>query len=135
MAETGLRTNHQSRVDWWRVQFQRQQKANLSVTELCRQLGVSVTTFYYWKKRVHEASPKSPRQVAAGYASRRLTTSGTSAASFVPISIVEPAAGTELEIELTNSCVLRLKGTIDPSLLQAAITAAGQLDGSREGAH
>jgi hypothetical protein len=24
------------------VQFQRQQKANLSVTELCRQLGVSV---------------------------------------------------------------------------------------------
>ena len=55
MAETGLRTNHQSRVDWWRGQFQRQQKANLSVTELCRQLGVSVTTFYYWKKRVHEA--------------------------------------------------------------------------------
>jgi transposase-like protein len=135
MAETGLRTNHQSRVDWWRGQFQRQQKANLSVTELCRQLGVSVTTFYYWKKRVHEASPKSPRQVAAGYPSRRLTTSGTTAASFVPISIVEPAAGTELEIELTNSCVLRLKGTIDPSLLQAAITAAGQLDGSREGAH
>jgi transposase-like protein len=135
MAETGLRANHQSRVDWWHGQFQRQQKANLSVTELCRQLGVSVTTFYYWKKRVHEASPKSPRQVAAGYPSRRLTTSGTTAASFVPISIVEPAAGTELEIELTNCCVLRLKGTIDPSLLQAAITAAGQLDGSREGAH
>ena len=133
MVETGLRTNHQSRVDWWRVQFQRQQKANLSVTELCRQLGVSVTTFYYWRKRVHEASPNSPRQVAAGYPSRRLTTSGTTAASFVPISIVVPAAGTELEIELTNSCVLRLKGIIDPSLLQAAITAAGQLDGSREG--
>ena len=35
MAETGLRTNHQSRVDWWRGQFG-QQKANLSVTELCR---------------------------------------------------------------------------------------------------
>ena len=135
MAETGLRANHQSRVDWWRGQFQRQQKANLSVTELCRQLGVSVTTFYYWKKRVHEASPKSPRQVAAGYPPRRLTTAGTTAASFVPISIVEPAAGTELEIELTNSCVLRLKGTIDPSLLQAAITAAGQLDGSRKGAN
>ena len=117
MAETGLRTNHQSRVDWWRGQFQRQQKANLSVTELCRQLGVSVTTFYYWRKRVHENLPTSPRQVAAGYPSRRLTTAGTTAASFVPISIVEPAAGTELEIELTNSCVLRLKGTIDPSLL------------------
>jgi transposase-like protein len=135
MAETGLRTNHQSRVDWWRGQFERQQKTNLSVTELCRQLGVSVTTFYYWKKRVHEASPKSPGQVAAGYPLRRLTTAGTTAASFVPVSIVEPAAGTELEIELTNSCVLRLKGTIDPSLLQAAITAVGQLEGSREGAN
>src|ERR1700678_2316920 len=81
MAETGLRTNHQSRVDWWRLQFQRQQKANLSVTELCRQLGVSVTTFYYWKKRVHEASPRSPGQVAARYPSRRPTTAGTTAAS------------------------------------------------------
>ena len=131
MAETGLRANRQSRVDWWHGQFQRQQKANLSVTELCRQLDVSVATFYYWRKRVPENSPRSPGQVAAGYPARRLKT----AVSFVPVSIVEPATGTELEIELTNSCVLRLKGTIDPSLLQAAITAAGQLDGSREGAH
>jgi transposase-like protein len=135
MAETGLRTNHQSRVDWWRVQFQRQQKASLSVSELCRQLDVSVTTCYYWKKRVHEASPKSPRRIAAGYPSRGLTTADTTAASFVPVSIAAPTAGTELEIELTNSCVLRLKGTIDPSLLRDAIAAAGQLDGSCEGAN
>ena len=42
---------------------------------------------------------------------------------------------TELEIELTNACVVRLKGVIDPFLLQAAITAAGQIDGSHEGAN
>jgi hypothetical protein len=48
------------------------------------------------------------------------------------VSIVEPAAPTQLEIELTNACVVRLKGAIDPTLLQAAIAAAGQLDGSRE---
>ena len=131
MAETARRTSHQSRIDWWRGQFDRQHKAGLSVTELCRQLDVSVTTFYYWRKRVHENSPRSPGQVAAGYPARRLTTT----ASFVPVSIVEPATGTELEIELNNSCVLRLRGIIDPSLLQAAITAAGQLDGSREGAN
>jgi transposase-like protein len=131
MAETARRTSHQSRIDWWRGQFERQHKAGLSVTELCRQLDVSVTTFYYWRKRVHEASPRSPGQVAAGYPARHLTTT----ASFVPVSIVEPATGTELEIELNNSCVLRLKGIIDPSLLQAAITAAGQLDGSRQGAN
>ena len=57
----------------------------------------------------------------------------TAAANFVSVSILEPVAGTELEIELTNACVLRLKGAIDPLLLQAAITAAGRLDGSREG--
>ena len=135
MAGTGLRTNYQSRIDWWRAQFQRQQKANLSVTEFCRQLGVSVTTFYYWKKRVDAAPQRIPGQVPAKYPSCRLTTAGSTAANFVPVSIREPAADAELEIELTNACVLRLKGAIDPSLLQAAITAAGRLDGSGEGAN
>jgi hypothetical protein len=63
------------------------------------------------------------------------TAVGTTAANFAPVSILEPAAVAELEIELTNACVVRLKGAIDPPLLQAAITAAGQLDGSREGAN
>jgi hypothetical protein len=136
MAGTGLRTNHQSRVDWWRGQFQRQRKANLSVTEFCRQLGVSVTMFYYWKKRVHEASPNAPGRVPAGHPSRHLTsTAGATAANFIPVSILDPGAETQLEIELANACVVRLKGVIDPPLLQAAITAAGQLDGSRQGAN
>jgi hypothetical protein len=45
MAGIGLRTNRQSRVEWWRRQIHRQREANLSVTEFCRQLGVSVATF------------------------------------------------------------------------------------------
>jgi hypothetical protein len=49
---------------------------------------------------------------------------------FVPVSIVDPAVGTELEVELANACVVRLKGPIDVSLLQAAIAAAGELDRS-----
>jgi len=51
--------------EWWRRQLSRRQSANLSVTEFCRQLGVSVTTFYYWKKRVHEAAPNVPGRVPA----------------------------------------------------------------------
>jgi hypothetical protein len=131
MAATRPRTNHQSRVDWWRAQFQRQRKANLSVTDLCRQLGVSIPTFYYWKKRVDEAVPDACGQVPGVRAARH----ATMAANFVPLSIIEPGAGAELEIELTNSCVLRLKGIIDPSWVQAAIMAVGQLDGSRDGAN
>ena len=131
MATTVPRANHQARVNWWREQFQRQRKANLSVTDLCRQLGVSITTFYYWKKRVDEAPPDACRPVPGV----RLSRHATPAATFIPISITEPGAGAELEIELTNACMVRLKGAIDPLLLQAAITAVGQLDGSRQGAH
>ncbi len=136
MAGTRPRTNHQSRVDWWRGQFQRHEKANLSVTELCRQLGVSVSTFYYWKNRVHEGPPNDLGHSPGVRPSRHVITStGPTAANFVPVSTLEAAAGTELEIELTNACVLRLKGLIDPLLLQVAITAAGRLDGSHEGAN
>jgi hypothetical protein len=56
------------------------------------------------------------------------------AAHFVPVSLVDRRAGTYLEIELANACVVRLEGVIDSSLLQAAITAAGQLDGTSRGA-
>jgi hypothetical protein len=73
---------------------------------------------------------------AAEHPSRHHSASpGETAANFVPVSILDPTAGTQLEIELTNACVVRLKGVIDPPLLQAAITAAGQLNGSREGAN
>ena len=131
MAATKPRANHQARVNWWREQFQRQRNANLSVTDLCRQLGVSITTFYYWKKRVDEA----PRDACSAVPHVRFSRHATPAATFIPISITEPGAGAELEIELTNACTIRLKGAIDPLLLQAAITAAGQLDGSGQGAH
>ena len=56
-------TSREHRREWWRRQLARQKSANLSVTEFCRQLGVSVTTFYYWKKRVHEAPPILSGQV------------------------------------------------------------------------
>ena len=89
MAVTKPRANHQSRVNWWRAQFQRQRKANLSVTELCRQLGVSITTFYYWKKRVDGAPPDACRPVPGVPLSRH----ATPAATFIPLSITEPGTG------------------------------------------
>jgi hypothetical protein len=51
------------------------------------------------------------------------------------VSILDPGAGAQLEIELSNACVLRLKGVIDPSLLETAIAAAGRLNGSPQGAN
>jgi hypothetical protein len=123
-------SSRQERREWWRRQLARQQSANMSVTDFCQQLGVSVTTFYYWKKRVHEVASHAPGQIAVESPSRPVAT----AAHFVPVSLVDRRVGNRLEIELANACFVRLEGAIDPSLLQAAITAAGQLDGSGRGA-
>jgi hypothetical protein len=128
-------TSRDQRREWWRRQLARQESANLSVTEFCRQLGVTISAFYYWKKRVHEA-PIHPGRVPSEDSSRRpITTAGAGPSSFVPVSILDPGAGAQLEIELSNACVLRLKGVIDPSLLETAIAAAGRLNGSPEGAN
>jgi hypothetical protein len=130
------RASREERREWWRRQLTRQQSADLSVAEFCRQLGVSVATFYYWKRRVDEAPPTpAGRDSTERPSPARNGSVGATTPNFVPVSILEPAAGTQLEVELTNACVVRLKGVIDPSLLKAAITAAGQLDGSRDGAN
>ena len=136
MAGTALRTSRQSRINWWRATLQRQREANLSVTEFCRRVGVAVSTFYYWKHRVHEVPPNAHVPVrrraplASGDNGRR-----DHGRQIRPVSILKPAAGSRVEIELTNACLVRLKGPIDPLLLQAAITAAGQLDGFHQGAN
>ena len=49
------------------------------------------------------------------YPARRLTT----AVSLSLSRSSSPPRSAELEIELNNSCMLRLKGIIDPSLLQS----------------
>jgi len=41
----------------------------------------------------------------------------------------------QLEIELANACVVRLKGSVDPGLLRAAIRAAGRLGNRGRGAN
>ena len=85
---TGLRPSHQSRLDWWRGQFQRHQKANVSVARFCRQLGVSVVTFSYWRMRVHEAdSGTDSSRATVGHRSRKpLTSAGGTITNFVPVS-------------------------------------------------
>ena len=135
MVGVSQRPSRHERREWWRRQLARQQSANLSVTEFCRHLGVSLTTFYYWKKRISEAAPNTSWREPARCSARPGTASADAAfPSFMPVSIVDPIAGTQLEITVANACVVRLRGTVDPSLLQAAIATAGQPDSPRQGA-
>ena len=137
MRESRLPSEQESRIEWWRRLIARQQSASVPLAEFCRQMGINPRKFYYWRQRLREIdggnracqiSPSgSPRPAGAAAPS--------TAARFVPVSIVNPGTATQLEIELANGCAVRLTGSIDPGLLQAAISAAGQLDGPGRGDH
>jgi hypothetical protein len=49
--------------------------------------------------------------------------------AFLPLSILDAGAAGQLEIELANACIVRLKGAVDPGLLRIAIHAAGLING------
>jgi hypothetical protein len=52
---------------------------------------------------------------------------------FVPTSVFDWTSIGQLEIELDNTCTVRLKGTVDPKLLRVAIHAAGRSMAMAEG--
>ena len=58
---------------------------------------------------------------------------GASTPAFLPVSILDAGAAGQLEIELANACIVRLKGAVDPELLRIAIRAAGRLGGDGRG--
>ena len=137
MRESECPSEEESRIEWWRRLIFRQQSAPVPLTQFCRQMDVSTRKFYYWRERL--------RDLDAASAGSQITPSGSlesvgsvsigSAAAFVPVLIIDRSTTTELEIELANGCTVRLKGSVDVGLLQAAISAAGQLDGSGRGDH
>jgi transposase-like protein len=125
----------QSRIEWWGRLIARQQSSHVTLTQFCHQVGITPRAFYYWRERVRQAHEFTPtRRVQAPESPPRATTRARGAiASFVPVSVVSPAAAGELTVELTNGCAVRLRGAVDPSLLQAAIAAAAKLDGPGRG--
>jgi hypothetical protein len=121
MATIKPRTNHQTRINWWRTTVRRQREGKLSATEYCPRLGVAVSTLYHWSNRIHELLPDALGQFPGARRSRH----AAAAANFVSLSIIEPGAGSELETELANRCVLEFKGVVHPLLLKAARRRSG----------
>ena len=131
MVGFGPPASRQARRQWWRRQIQRQVDGSLTVAEFCRRIGVSTVTFYAWKRRFREAPPAFP--LVPERPSDRPEANGSSTPPFLPVSILDADAAGQLEIELANACVVRLKGAVDPELLRVAIHAAGQLGGDGRG--
>ena len=133
MLGFGPPASRTARREWWRRQIQRQNEGRQTVAEFCRRLGVSTVTFYAWKRRFREAPPASPVLPDRPSARPMPEVNGASAPAFLPVSILDAGAAGQLEIELANACVVRLKGTVDPKLLRIAIRAAGRLGGNEQG--
>ena len=133
MVGFGPPASRQARRQWWRRQIQRQEEGSLTVAEFCRRLGVSTVTFYAWKRRFREAPPASPLVPERPSARPMPEANGASTPAFLPVSILDAGAAGQLEIELANACVVRLKGAVDPELLRIAIHAAGRLGGDGRG--
>jgi hypothetical protein len=133
MVGFGPPASRQARREWWRRQIQRQTQGSLTVAEFCRRRGVSTVTFHAWKRRLRE-SPPAPSLVPEGPSTRPMhEANGAAIPAFLPVSIRDDGAAGQLEIELANACVVRLKGAVDPRLLRIAIHAAGRLGGDRRG--
>jgi transposase-like protein len=134
MLGFGLPADRKARCHWWRRQIQRQQEGSLTVADFCRRLGVSTVTFYAWKRRFRDA-PATSLLVSERPSARPLPEANdASTAAFLPVSILDAAgAAGQLEIELANACIVRLKGAVDPELLRIAIHAAGRIGGDARG--
>ena len=128
MVGFGPPASRLARREWWRRQIQRQKEGSLSVTEFCRRLGVSTVTFYAWKRHFREAPPALPLVPERPSTRPMPEANGASTPAFLPVSILDGGAAGQLEIELANTCIVRLKGAVDPKLLRIAIRAAARLD-------
>ena len=133
MVGFGPPASRQARRQWWRRQIQRQEEGRLTVAEFCRRLGVSTVSFYAWKRRFREAPTDSPLVPERHSARPLLEANNASTPAFLPVSILDAGPAGQLEIELANACIVRLKGAVDPELLRAAIRAAGQFGGDGRG--
>jgi Transposase len=134
MLGFGPPANPQARLEWWRRQIRRQKDGNLTVAEFCRRLGVSTVTFYAWKRRFRATFDASPLRTVKPTPQTTPTSNGAPRAAFLPVSILDARPAGHLEIVLSNACVVRLTGAVDPELLRTAIRAAGRFSNGERGA-
>jgi len=91
------------------------QEGNLCSSEIVRKLGISINTFYNWRKRLRTETypmqqPKSVQQIPAPSFSRIVLeqTNNRTAASFI-------------EINVGNTAVIRIPERVSPDILRAIL--------------
>ena len=99
----------------WRRRLERFQQARLSVAKFCRQEGVSVPSFYQWRKRLGVAATQTQRQRKSA-----------EPVEFLPVTL----RAASVELRLPNGVRVQLPAG-DDEALRVAIDAAGRLPGGK----
>lgn len=117
----------------WRKRFQRFSQLDLTVAEFCHWEGVSVATFYNWRRKC-DANPDGreretrvtdpPRLARTSFLPVRLTSAGASSSP----TPAEWSALTSARMEILLPNGVRILVTAnDAATMQEAIIAAGQI--------
>jgi len=108
MARSG-RASIVGREQFWREQVRRRQSSGRSVREFCDRAGLSVPSFYWWRREVRIRDARR----GAGDRPR-----------FVPVRTTpEPPAGAALEVVLGGGRSIRVGPGFDADHLRAVVTA------------
>jgi len=103
------------RRQFWRGLIQRQRSSGLTVAETCDRAGVTVPSYYAWKRKlgISGSRAKKPR--------------GQS--SLVPVRVVLDRAGftSAVEIALPGGVVVRVPSGYDADTLGSVLTAVERL--------
>ena len=122
----------------WRELIEWQPWSGLTVAECCEEAGVSVASFYRWKKLLTE--PQGPRRLRSTQRTEmRASGRKKQASQFVPIALrdssthpappqsIASSHGSSMRIELPNGVVIHVAGDLDGQRLGDVIIAAGQI--------
>jgi hypothetical protein len=97
------------REQFWREQLRQQQVSGQGVREFCQAAGLSVPSFYWWRREVHV------RDTRRG---------GSRRPRFVPVQITpRPAAGGSVEALLASGRMIHVGPGFDADHLRAVVTA------------
>jgi hypothetical protein len=101
----------------WRERFRRFESCDLTVADFCEVEGVSMPSFYEWRRKLQSLRQPAQRRRAHAPAER----------TFVPVQVVQArSTRAAVEIHLPNGARVHLISPDGP-FMAAAIAAAGQL--------
>ena len=99
------------KVRQWQRRMARFQRSRLSVAPFCQDEGISVSSFYQWRKKLQPLpQPTAPADRAG--------------ASFTPVRVV---ASPSVTVRLPGGTYLEVPAT-DPELLRLALQTLAQVD-------